>query len=246
MVKGTTHQFWIDSFTPDTLPMERLAQYMLELAKLLGEPENVQFVEVSEGSAILKSHVRQVALPKVVKRIEEVQRGEGDPVALKAFAQIDKMLVNDNAIGQLQDSSGAEMIVFPGRTRPKPMMFGPFREDGSLEGVVIKLGGKDETVPVHLQERAGVVHKCNASKDTSKKLAPYYLNGFLRVHGSGRWLREETGVWRLIRFDIKDFEILDETPLVDVVRKLQAVQGADWGDDPEGDLLRLRLGEVAG
>ena len=37
----------IDVFTPETLPMQRLSLYMAELAKLLGEPERVHFVEVA-------------------------------------------------------------------------------------------------------------------------------------------------------------------------------------------------------
>ena len=33
-----------------TLPMERLAQYMADLSKMLGEPARVHFVELREGS----------------------------------------------------------------------------------------------------------------------------------------------------------------------------------------------------
>ena len=35
MSKDTKRRFKIDVFTPETLPMERLAEYMLQFAKLL-------------------------------------------------------------------------------------------------------------------------------------------------------------------------------------------------------------------
>ncbi len=36
----------IDVFTPETMPMQRLSLYMAELARVLGEPERVHFVEL--------------------------------------------------------------------------------------------------------------------------------------------------------------------------------------------------------
>lgn len=244
MPKGTTRQFWIDSFTPKTIPMERLAQYMQEFAKLLGESEHVHFIDVIDGSALLISYVDDIAVPKVSERLESVRRGTGPAEAHKAFDALDRMLAADNAVGELRDECGAKIIAFPGRTKPRPLKFGPFREDGSLEGVVIKLGGKDTTVPVHIQESSDRIHKCNATVEMSKRLSPYYREGFLRVHGSGRWMREETGVWTLVRFDIKDFEVLDERPLRDVLGDLQDIEGTEWGDDPVGDLMRLRQVEA--
>jgi hypothetical protein len=44
-------------------------------------------------------------------------------------------------------------------------------------------------------------------------------------------------------FEIKSFELLDDAPLADVIKRLQGVEGADWGDDPVTDLMRLRTGE---
>jgi hypothetical protein len=41
-------------------------------------------------------------------------------------------------------------------------------------------------------------------------------------------------------FEIKHFEVLDSARLVEVVRQLQSVEGADWGDDPIGEVMRLR------
>ncbi len=242
MTTDKEHQFRIDVFTPETLPMERLAEYMAQFAKVLGEVDHVHFVEVGKGSAVLRARTDAVAVPKVERRLIEASRRQGDPVALKATLALDDMLAADNAIGQLLDSGGAEIIAFPGRTRPKLLEYGPFREDGVLEGVVIKVGGKDDSVPVWLQDGENV-HRCTATVEMSKRLSAHYRRGLLRVKGTGRWMRETSGTWKMIRFDVADFEVLDETPLADVIKRLQAVTGAEWGDDPLHELGKLRTGE---
>lgn len=243
MSNGKKRLFKIDVFTPETLPMERLAEYMLQFAKLLGEPDRVHFVDVESGSAVLRACVEDVALPKVERRIADASRGHGDVIALKALRSLDDMLAEDNAVGQLLDDGGAEIIAFPGRNRPKPLEYGPFREDGVLEGVIIKVGGKGVSVPIWLQDGETVYKNCTARRPLARKLAKHYDGGLLRVSGSGSWIRLANGDWVLRAFEIKDFELLDDAPLAEVIRRLHGIEGADWGDDPLTDLARLRTGE---
>lgn len=236
-------RFRIDVFTPETLPMERLAEYMLQFAKLLGEPERVHFIDVEAGSAVVRARIEDVAVPKVESRLVEASRGRGDPVAVKALQCLDEMLANDNAVGQVLDEAGAEIIAFQGRNRSKPLEYGPFREDGVLEGVVIKVGGKGTSVPIWLQDREIVYKNCSARRPLARKLAKHYDAGLLRVSGSGSWMRLATGAWLMRSFEIKDFDVLDDAPLADVIKRLHDVKGAEWGDDPIADLARLRTGE---
>lgn len=239
MTKDIQRRFKIDVFTPDTLPMARLAEYMAQFAKLLGEPDRVHFVEVEHGSAVLRARIEEVAVPKVTRRLSDAAQGQGDAVALKALKDLDDMLANDNAVGQLLDDAGAEVIAFPGRNRPKPLEYGPFREDSVLEGVVIKIGGKGESVPIWLQDNERI-HRCGARRPLARRLARHYDGGLLRVSGTGNWMRLDTGAWQMRSFEIKDFEILDDAPLADVIKRLQGVEGADWGEDPLADLEQLR------
>jgi hypothetical protein len=243
MAHGNERRFKIDVYTPETLPMERLSEYMLQFAKLLGEPERVHFVDVGSGSAVLRARVEDVALPIVERRLSDASRGQGDAVALKALQSLDDMLAEDNAVGQLLDEAGAEIIAFPGRNRPKPLEYGPFREDGVLEGVVIKVGGKGTSVPIWLQDGDSVYKNCTARRPLARMLANHYDTAMLRVSGSGSWMRLATGAWLMRSFEIKDFKVLDDAPLTDVIKRLHGVEGADWGEDPIKDLARFRTGE---
>lgn len=232
----------IDAFSVDSLPMGRLAEYLAELAQLLGERESVHFSHLEPGSAVLVSNIEYPALPKVAERILKVSQGDGPKDAMQAFKNLDNMLAKDNAVAVLIAPEQTNVIEFPGRTRPKPVRYGPFREIGTLDGRIIRIGGRDETIPVWLKD-GEVEYHCNVrGEDVARRLAPYYLNGVLRVHGSGKWLREENGSWVLQQFDISDFEVLDDSALTDVVGKLRAVEGGEWrqSDDALRDVLGLR------
>jgi hypothetical protein len=231
----------IDVFSVDSLPMGRLAEYMTELARLLGEQEHVHFSHLENGSAVLVSNIDELALPKVAERVQKVREGRAPKEAMQAFRTLDGLLAKDNAVAVLIPPDCTNVIEFPGRTRPKPVRYGPFREHGTLDGVLIRIGGRDETIPVWLRD-GEVEYHCQVREEVARRIAPHYLGGTLRVHGSGKWVREENGSWVLQQFDIEDFELLDDSRLVDVVGKLRAVEGSTWhkSDDPIRDVLGLR------
>lgn len=222
-----------NSYTPETLPMDRLAEYMAAYARLLGETDNVHFQGVETGSAIIVAAVEEPAHPKVRDRVWSLQRGNATRDARKAFDELDEMLRKDNATGELSGNDGAVILPFPGRTRPEPLIFGPIRQEGSLEGQVIRVGGKDQTIPVHLRDGAVIHSGLNATPDLARKIAQYLLGPTLRVYGSGTWFREADGSWALKSFKINDFEVLGDEPLEEVVATLRNVKGSTWSEVPD-------------
>ena len=121
---------------------------------------------------------------------------------------------------------------FPGRELVRPDAFGSFNQSGTLDGVPIRLGGKDDVVPVHLDAGARVF-VCEASRGLAKQLAGYLFTTELRVRGDGRWHVDETGEWVLEQFTIKDFTPLDNEPLISVVGALRSMPGGDWENSPD-------------
>lgn len=235
----------IDVFTVDSLPMARLAEYMAQLATLLGNRERVHFLRLEEGSAVLVSSVEPVAFPKVEERVSQVARGDGPKDAMQAFKAIDTMLAKDGAIAVLTTPTEGNVIEFPGRSRPKPVKYGPFREQGTLDGRIIRIGGRDETIPVWLK-RGELEYYCSVRDEAvARRLAAHYLGGVVRVSGNGKWLREENGSWTLQQFDIIDFEVIDDSPIANVVDRLRGVEGARWheSEDALSDILGLRRDE---
>ena len=136
-------------------------------------------------------------------------------------------LANDHATGSLKIPEGTELIRFPGREQPQPQSFGAFNQSGALDGVPIRIGGKDATVPVHLQD-GEIIHVCHADRPMARRLAEHLFEATLRVEGNGRWERDADGEWLLKRFKIVDFKVLDKRPLSEVVDRLRGVEGSEW------------------
>ncbi len=112
--------FRIDAFTPSTIPMARLAEYMAGLAVILGEPASVHFVKLQRGSTILVHRVQSEAVPKVRDRARAVRRGDAPRDALRAYENINNMLLADNGTGELKERDAEAVIIpFPGERRAR-------------------------------------------------------------------------------------------------------------------------------
>ena len=240
---GGEYRFKIDAYTPDTLPMARLAEYLGDLAIILGETDRVHLVGIEDGSAIVVQKIDQVALPKVRLRVDLVRRGDGPADAMNAFARTNRRLKQDNCSALLCDDNDSEVIKFPGRDEEEAISFGAFNQDGTLDGKVVMVGGKNDPVPVHLQLE-GRIQICQANRDVAKDIGSYLFDYELRVRGNGRWLRTEQGEWEMQRFTIHSFELLEDRPLSDIVARLRDVPGSGWREieDPWGELTAFRDG----
>ena len=120
------YELYIDTLTPATISMGRLAEYMADFAELLGHREHVHFEGIRPGSLAVVSRVEPIAQNKVRRRIDEVRYGNGPKAAVRAYQSLDNRLAEDNAIGRVVHRS-LKVIEFPGRTRPVEHSLGPNR-----------------------------------------------------------------------------------------------------------------------
>lgn len=240
--------FRISSWTPETLPMARLGQYLVELARLYGEPANVHFKRVRKGSAVLVSSVDEPAVPKVERRLNQARSPEAPAEIAQAFGQIDQMLADDNATGAVRVGRSNNVVVFPGRNRPAPVAYGLVRQDGFLDGELVRIGGRDRTVHLQLQDGDRVHGNIMTDRETARSLGKLIFGPTLRLWGAGSWRRSPAGDWTVEAFRVARFEVLDDRDLVEAVSALQSVPGNGWHLDPDplSTILRSRNGDAAG
>ena len=96
MSESDEYRLKIEAYTPDTMPMERLAEYLAELAQMLGESTSVHFVRLEPGSTSVIHRIEREAVPKIKTRTASVRRGIGPRDSVRAYRKINRMLREDN------------------------------------------------------------------------------------------------------------------------------------------------------
>lgn len=234
------YELHIDAFTPKTISMAHLAEYMADFAELLGHHQQVHFEKLREGSLVLASRVESVASNKVWRRLDEVRYGNAPKPAQKAYQSIGNRLAEDNAVGKIVRGS-SEVIQFPGGIRIVERSLGPFEQVGTLDGEIIQIGGRDETINVHLRTAEDVV-QCVTTKAIARRLAQHLFGPPVRLTGVGMWSRSESGKWTLRKFTVQDFDALDQTSLPKLFESLRAKlgPGSSGRPNPAAFLRELR------
>jgi hypothetical protein len=244
MKDQVTYDFKLDRLTPQTLSMARLTQYLEKLVLLCGSKESVHFDMVRKGSAVQQFSVDRHAADDVQSRISLLNDYNEPQDIRKIKRDLNRMLRDDDCVGVLKVRNGATIYTFPGRKIPKVEDV-VVQEFGELDGELIRVGGKDDSVPVWIKGADNVVSRCWATKATARDLAPYIFGTAVRVSGEGKWRKGEDGTWALEEFAIKSFVPLPADDLQDLVSRLRQVEGSEWNtmDNPQRELRKLRSEE---
>lgn len=240
-------RFTIDAFSPSTIPLLRLAEYMQDFAVLLGNEKSVHPGErLEKGSTVLVARVEWEAEPKVRDRLRAVRNRDAIDRAMEAAARLDDRLAADNAKGAIAGPSGDKVIEFPGRDRFQMPAFGPIQQPGSFQGVPIKIGGENDPVPVHLADgkEKYIIH---ARRGLAKEIAQYLFTGVIRVDGVGRWTRTANGAWEMHDFRAESFRLIEDADIRKNIGELRSIEsGWKQTKDPLKKLEKLRGGGKQG
>src|ERR1700733_8008523 len=224
-------RFHIEGTTPQTLPMARLAEYLKELAILCGYKKHVNFIRVETGSAPLVMEVDDIYETKVFSRIATAASHRGPQDARDANNHLRSMLKKDSFWADFKTENGEVRTSYPLIGEHKEKTYGPFWQEGFIDGIVVRLGGIDDTLPVHIVYE-GRIFICNASKEIVRQLGPKIWGDPIRAHGKGKWFRNEQGIWEMKYFDIHSVEDLHATTLSDAVKRLREI--------PDNGLMELK------
>jgi hypothetical protein len=238
-IDGTEYQFKIDAYSPATMPMGRLAQYMTELAVLFGERDSVHFRSLTKGSTMLNARVDREAAPKVRDRMVAVRAGDASGEAQRAFQSLNKLLRADNANGVLRDVAPRGLVVrFPGRELVEEKF--TVRQQGSIDGIITGIRGRDTSIHITLQSEGQQISGCETTRAIAKQLGAKLFEP-VRLFGRGRWSRDDDGAWTLEQFRIESFEALQDVPLTEALAVLRDIP-TEWGDDAYTELIETRRG----
>jgi hypothetical protein len=208
MKKPHTYTFRIIGSSPNRLPLDRLALYLSELADLMGEKEHIHFDRVVKGSASLRVWAEPEVALAVSKRITlAIAKSNKAPrEALNALEHINKLLIQDGKKAELKNPDDAVIYPFHGGKKTEPVDDLIVDDESTVTGRVIKIGGKDETIPMLLIDTDGVEYPCTIrGEELAKEISAHYLGDPIEVSGRGKWRRSGDGVWMLIQLTVKSF-----------------------------------------
>jgi len=219
----------ITAHTPDTIPLAQLAEYMGGLATLLGEKNHVHFKALERGSTRLVSRVEWGAASTVRARLAGAMSGQRPDAAL-AFNQLNRMLYQDGAEAELT-CHDVPVLFFPGCKTIFPPKLGPFTQTTERDGILIRVGGKDKSAHATIEDAEGSTWNFEVSRELAKELAQHLFGAPLRLHGKGRFTRNEDGTWQCKDLKATEFSVLDDAPLDVILERIWNLPNDTWNRD---------------
>src|SRR5260370_33494823 len=130
--------------------MAGVAEYMAQLATMLGEPTSVHFVKLKRGSTRIVHKVQAEAVPKVRERVRAVREGDAPRDSLRAYDTVNRMLRDVNRDGALTEApdtaTEAIIIQFPGIQSSEEKF--TMQDRGTIDGEIVRVGGLNRWSPM--------------------------------------------------------------------------------------------------
>jgi len=237
-------EFVLPGYTPETMPLDRLLEYLGQLMVILGNPSDLHLIKIEKSSTKPVFLMPHHAAVKARKRARDTWEGGGPVPARKAYSRIRRMVSEDGGEPARLTSKSATILEFPSVDLGADQEIGSVRQASSITGELIRVGGETEFDQILVRDVSGaVIAGCFATKETAKQLAKH-LHEYVRLHGIASWHRDRHGKWQMMRMKVQTFEKVDDESLT---HALAAVQGAvvDWPENLSEELLAMRSGEAA-
>jgi len=228
-------EFVIPAYTPETMPLDRLLQYLQQIGDVIGLQRDMHLVRVDESSTKPVFKIPTPLAWEVRERASSVQRGDGTIQQRNAYHRIRQMVRRDGGRpASLKDRSGV-ILDFPPITEAGPIV--GVRQATAFDGELLRVGGGDDSyTPILMRGLAGEIQSgFTAPKSLAKAMAPYIFES-IRVTGIGSWDRSPNGEWKLGKMLIQTYDKLDDDDLPGVFKRLRDA-GVSWPDNADDVLL---------
>lgn len=230
--------FVIPAYSPETMPLDRLIEYLQQISAVIGDPANLHLVEIKKSSTAPTFRVPKRAALQATERAAQLSRGDGTRDQIRAYNRLRRMVRRDapgTRRSAVLSSSTRVILEIPAAPEDSGVLTG-IRQATSFDGLLISVGGV-EAASIRLQGFNGiVVAGFTASRLVAKELAKLIYEP-VRVSGPGIWGRGEDGAWTLEKMQVQSFEPLEDEPAGELLARLRAIDVA-W---PHDVVERLRL-----
>src|SRR5687767_5548722 len=183
---------YVQGVNIDSLSLTDIGEYLSDFAKLLGADSTPRFHSIKRtGSFTLRAKVPSDREIDIKTRSFLLRTGEAPEDAVQARDRISRRLgIHRAKRATLLDSAQAKVVEIP-VIRPASLLtqIPSLAKAGSLQGKIVRIGGRQNIVSIEVQDVDGFIYLCKATRDLAKKLAHQMFDPTVRVHGHGKWTR---------------------------------------------------------
>lgn len=228
--------FVIPGYTPETIPLARLLEYIQQIVVVIGDLPDLHLVEIRSSSAHPVFLAPKATVLEANDNVRRAGRGEGTKRQTDAIKCIGQMIQSDAAGTSFSDRPAllkiADKVILeiPAAQEEIGVVDG-LRQATSVDGQIIKVGGVGEDAHLQLQAMDGrTLSGITAKRPLAKELALLLWGPTVRLYGEGIWRRDAGGSWNLKSMQVQSYEQLEEDDATLVLERLRALR-VDWPKD---------------
>ena len=192
----------------------------------LFDGDDVHFTRVAKGSAAPEFIVKTDIAYKIEEKINSLNNVDNP-----TFSKLAKLLQEDNTSAYFTKN---KKRIFEIKVANDNLQKCDIKEEYELYGYVIKVGGRDDTVPLSLRDLYDdtIIYNCNTSRNLAKDIAKYLFETPIKLSGIANWIKMgNSSTWELKNFNIKNFETIELTTLENDLTKLKILYEFEAEED---------------
>ena len=207
--------FVIPGFTPETIPLDRLIEYLQQMVILLGDPDQLHLISIDEGSVKPIIRATKTVVNNSKHNLKNIKSGIGTRKQNDAHKKIRGMLRRDapgsNIQAHIYYKKQILLKISPEDEISKPIS--GIRQHTTIDGQLIRVGGVSEDASLSIQDLQGkTISGLFAKRAIAKDLGALLWEP-VRLSGVGVWDRTIEGEWILNRMQVQSFEKLVDQEL---------------------------------
>jgi hypothetical protein len=233
--------FVIPGYIPETMPLDRLIEYLQQMAVVLGDPKNLHLVEIRKSSVSPVLRASKATALEARERARCVQRGDGTRRQNDAYNKIRRMVRRD-AVGTLYAGRSAilktaDTVILEIPAAPDDLgIVDGLRQATTIDGELIRIGGSGDDAALQVQDLSGrTLSGFTANRSLAKELCQLLYEP-VRLNGIGIWCRDSEGTWTLSRMQVQSYERLEEEEATLTLERMRSL-AIKW---PDNAIERLR------
>lgn len=232
-------EFVIPAYTPETMPLPRLLEYLEQIAAVVGVANDMHLIRVDRSSTKPVFKMPRETAMRARESAAAVRVGRGSVTQRSAYSRIRQMVRTDSdKPASLRDQTGVILSFFP--EEDLDAVVASVRQATTFDGELMRVGGVGDYSAIQMQDLGGKVYSgFSAPRSLAKEMGGLLFEP-LRVSGIGNWERTRAGAWNLSRMLIQTYVLLDDNSADDIVLHLRTAK-VNWPENAD-ELLQAERG----